>query len=102
MEHRIVKIEKDITILTSAVDEIKTSIGKIDDSLKALIALQTDTKLLEQQLHNIKESNDDAHKRLHERINGLESTVIWVNRVIVGSLITGGIGVLFFVLRKVI
>ena len=100
MERRIIKIEQDLTVLSTTVSEIKNSISKIDKSLQILVSLQTDTKLLEQQVQTIKENNEDAHERIHKRIDKLDGTVTWVARIIIRALLTGGIGILFFVLKK--
>ena len=102
LENKIIKIEQELSILNNAVEGIKTSLEKIDNSLALLVELQTETKLLDQQIQSLKDTSTTTHKSISRRLEKLEGTVSWIAKTIIGTLLTGSIGVLFFILRKVI
>jgi archaellum component FlaC len=99
MEQRVTKIETEVSLLTQAVNEIKDSLKGINSTLKQLISLQTDNKLLEQKLKTLVESNNEAHKRMHDRLDKVEGNISWVSKTIIGALITGGVSAILIFIK---
>ena len=90
MDDRIAKIEKDLALLTQSVKAMSDGVTKMQKSIENLVELQTDTKVINEKLSGFE-----------IRLTHVESSISWVSKTMIGGLLTGGIGVLFFILRKV-
>lgn len=91
MDDRIAKIEKDLALLTQSVKTMSDGITKMQKSIENLVELQTDTKVISEKLNGFE-----------IRLSNVESSIGWVSKTMIGGLLTGGIGVLFFILRKIV
>jgi len=91
MDDRIAKIEKDLALLTQSVNTMAEGINKMQKSIEDLVALQTDTKVINEKLSGFE-----------IRLKNVESSISWVSKTMIGGLLTGSIGVLFFILRKIV
>ena len=102
MDDRIASIEKELAVLAATQSEMKTALQDINTTLNKMLKLQTDTEVLRQRLDGMDRELVESFKRVHIRVDKLDETVKWVSRTIIGTLITGFIGLVFYALKHVI
>ncbi|WP_281950286.1 hemolysin XhlA family protein [Nitrosophilus kaiyonis] len=101
MEERILKIEKELAIMASTQNEMKRALEEISQTLKEMLKLHTDTQLMRQKIESMDREVSESFKRVHKRTDKLEDNVRWVVRTIIGSLLTGFIGIMFYVIKTI-
>ncbi len=113
LEERLNNMEKEMALLAKSLEVINGNLEKISESLDTLVSLQTTTALQEQKIKEIDANAREAFKRVYERIERLDDTLggrvallenthKWAARTIVGTVIMGMIGMVFYLAKKVI
>ncbi len=113
MEERLNNMEKEIVLLAKSMEVMNGNLEKISESLDTLVNLQTTTALQEQKIKDIDANVREAFKRVYDKIENLdvtmsgriellENTHKWAARTVVGTVIMGMIGIVFYLAKKVI
>jgi len=99
MDERIGKIEREIAIISQTNKVMGENITKMADTMNKLLELQTDTKLHSQRIELMDREAAEAFKRVYIRIEKLEQNHSWVAKTIIGAVITGAIGFVYFMAK---
>ncbi len=109
MEGRISKIEQELAVMAATQRSMKAALEEISHTLKELLSLQADTKVLQTKINNIDSETREAFKRVYrkqeedqtvtsKRLDKVENILIWGVR----SLFALGVSLSIYVLQKLI
>ncbi len=97
--NHINRLEKDLSILQQNQEHINQTLGKLDSNITRLLQIQTSIQLHSQRMDLMDKELTQSFKRVHTRLDILEGNVRWVVRSIIGTIIGGAIGLLFYLVR---
>lgn len=84
--------------LSNALDDVKERLIRIEENVKDVKNIKTDVEELKVKYASMDAKASSAHKRL----DNVENNQTWLWRTVIGGLIAGAIGLLFFVFQMYI
>lgn len=81
--------------LTQSFDDFKERLIRIEENVKDVKNVKGDVEELKIKNASLESKANSAHKRL----DSMENNQTWLWRTVIGSIIIGGIGLLFFVVQ---
>lgn len=90
--------EKILDKLVESFDDFKERLIRIEENVRDVKNVKSDVEELKIKNASLESKANSAHKRL----DTLENNQTWLWRTVVGAIILGGIGLLFFIVQTFI
>ncbi|OIJ12647.1 hypothetical protein BKP37_12650 [Anaerobacillus alkalilacustris] len=90
--------EKVLDKLVESFDDFKERLIRIEENVRDVKSVKSDVEELKIKNASLESKASSAHKRLDK----LENNQTWLWRTVMGGIIVGGIGLLFFVVQTFI
>lgn len=87
--------EKVLDKLVESFDDFKERLIRIEENVRDVKSVKSDVEELKIKNASLEGKASSAHKRLDK----LENNQTWLWRTVMGAIIVGGIGLLFFVVQ---
>lgn len=96
-------IEKVLDKLSVSFEDFKERLIRIEENVKDVKGIKGDVEDLKIKYAALESKTSSAHKRVDDlgtdRISKIENTLTWLSRTVVGGIILGGIGLMFFIIQ---
>ena len=120
VEDALIKLEKDMAVMTSSITTLSTSVSKMSGSIEDLVKLYGDQRLLKQEVEHVKESFKTelaevkrCRTQLWEDVAEVRERCISLEKDVLGNafftkhatkfgwlIIAGGISFIFYMIRN--
>ena len=98
MEQRISKIEQELAIMATTQRSMKTALEDIASTLKELLSLQADTRVMQNRINTIDSETREAFKRVYKqhekdltnidrRLTKIENIMLWAVRSVFAGIV---------------
>lgn len=93
---RINKIEKDVVLISHSQKSIESALADISETLKEISKANIQAALTAQKVEVVHHETADAFKRVHERIDRLDTTLGWFWKTLIGAMAAGAVSMLIY------
>ena len=92
-------IEHDFAIdnIAKSLENLSDAYEKTNEEIELIVKSMSKQEVILERLANMEEVSKDRINVVHKRIDKIESMIAWVLRTAFGALLTGAIGMLFYI-----
>lgn len=99
IKEKLIKHDYAIEQLSRAISELASNTKNTNSKLEAIVESIGKQELILERLSNLDSKYKDSLERIYARIESIENYIGWFNKSIIGAIIAGSIGILFFAIK---